>query len=163
MSGEVRFRSIKTEIRVLGLSRCVPDPKNPDGLVIVGVVYRGRLWLDGVIWTRIPVDGRNATEKIAAMITNSPHHKQLRVIVTERLTLKDHDLLNQEMLFKMTGLPVITLAKGMEKGKIVKQISTMGISQDDTLKVIEVSSTAGAMPEALRAADLIAVCLTKLA
>lgn len=154
MAGEVRFRSIKSEIRVLGLSHQVQDPKDR-GRIFVGVVYRGSSWLDGVMWTKIQVGGKDATERVVTMITGSPHHKQLRVIVMERSTVARSNLLNLEELFKSTGLPVITLKKRCTRGKIVRQIMTVGISEDDAVRILEVSSTDGMTPEALRVANVV--------
>lgn len=161
MVGEVRFRSIKAEIRVLGLSNWVQDPQNRAKIIIIGVVYRGGSWLDGVMWTKIRADENDVTEMAAVMITGSPHYKQLRVIVMERLTVERSNPIHPEELFKITGLPVITLTSGQRGGKIVRQISTTGISEDDAIRIIEVSSADGITPEALRVASLIAECLTK--
>jgi endonuclease V-like protein UPF0215 family len=161
MAGDVRFRSIKSEIRVLGLANFVPDPNNRERLIAVGVVYRGRLWFDGVMWTSIRYSERDATERIATMITSSPHHKQLRVIVMERRTARDSHSINLGDLFKLTGLPVIMLMKETNREGVTGRILTAGISKDDATKIIEVNSAVRATPEALRVATMIAKRLTQ--
>jgi len=67
-----RFRSIKFEIRVLGVDDGVFIPHSKGLVDVVGVVFRGGYWLDGVMRTEIEVDGLDATEKIASMIIESP-------------------------------------------------------------------------------------------
>lgn len=107
----MKFRSIKPEIRVLGIDDgdFVPHTK---GLVdVVGVVYRGGYWLDGVMRTEIEVDGVDATEKIATMITGSPHHDQLRVVVLDGVTFAGFNVVDIKELFKKAGLPVIAIVR----------------------------------------------------
>jgi len=107
----VKFRCIKPEIRVLGIDdgNFVPHTK---GLVyIVGVVYRGGYWLEGVMRTEIEVDGMDATEKIAAMIKNSPHYDQLRVIMLDGITFAGFNVIDIKKLFEMVKLPVIAIVR----------------------------------------------------
>jgi len=162
MTGEVRFRSIKSEIRVFGLSNFVSDPKNRGKSIVVGVVYRGRLWIDGVMWTSIRDGEVDATKRVATMITSSPHRKQLRVIVTEKRTVEGAHPINLGDLFKLTGLPVIVLTRGLKWDRLIDQILTAGINKDDAARIIKMSSATGTTPEALRVANMIAKCLTKL-
>jgi endonuclease V-like protein UPF0215 family len=106
-----RFRIVKPEIRVLGIDdgSFVPHVK---GLVtIVGVVFRGGYWLDGVLTTKVEVDGLDATEKIASMIVDSPHHKQLRVIMTNGVTFAGFNVLDIRRLNEETRLPVLAITR----------------------------------------------------
>ncbi|RLI47413.1 hypothetical protein DRO69_00590 [Candidatus Bathyarchaeota archaeon] len=113
MSSEktVRFRSVKPEIRVLGVDDGVFVPHTKGMVDVVGVVYRGGYWLDGVMRTEVEVDGTDATEKIAAMIKRSPHYDQLRVVVLNGVTLAGFNVVDIKKLFKMIGLPVIAVTR----------------------------------------------------
>ncbi len=107
----VKFRSIKPEIRVLGVDDgdFVPRAK---GLVnVVGVVYRGGYWLEGVMRTQIEVDGMDATEKIASMIRNSPHYDQIRVIILDGITFAGFNVIDIKRLFEMAKLPVVAIVR----------------------------------------------------
>jgi len=82
------------------------------GLVdVVGVVYRGGYWLDGVMRTQVEVDGTDATEKIVAMIVSSPHYKQLRVVVLDGVTFAGFNVIDIKELFKRVKLPIITITR----------------------------------------------------
>ena len=105
----MKFRSIKPEIRVLGIDDGVFVPHTKGVVDVVGVVYRGGYWLDGVMRTEIEVDGVDATEKIAAMITGSPHYDQLRVVVLDGVTFAGFNVVDIQELFKKVGLPVIAI------------------------------------------------------
>ena len=108
---EKRFRSVKREIRVLGVDDGVFVPQKRGKALIVGVVYRGGLWLDGVMHTEIEVDGLDATEKIASMIKSSPHYAQLRVIMLNGLTFAGFNVVDIKRLYGETGLPVIVVSR----------------------------------------------------
>ena len=106
-----KFRQIKPEIRILGIDDSVFTPRTKGKADIVGVVYRGGQWLDGIMRTQIEIDGLDATEKIATMIKNSPHYKQIRVIMLDGITFAGFNIVNIKELFQKTGLPVITVTR----------------------------------------------------
>jgi len=78
---------------------------------VVGVVFRGGYWLDGVMHTTIAADGFDATEKIASMITESPHYRQLRVVMLNGVTFAGFNIVDVKTLNAATKLPVITVTR----------------------------------------------------
>ncbi len=105
------FGVIKSEIRVLGVDDGVFVPHVPVLVPVVGVVFRGGYWIDGVMHTDILVDGFDATEKIGAMITDSPHRKQLRMIMLNGITFGGFNVVDLKALNTATGLPVIAVTR----------------------------------------------------
>jgi endonuclease V-like protein UPF0215 family len=89
---------IKPEIRVLGVDDGVFKPHTKGFVPVVGVVFRGGYWLDGVMHTKVKVDGLEATKKIASMIRNSPHYKQLRVIMLNGVTIAGFNVVDIKRL-----------------------------------------------------------------
>ncbi|MEM3702913.1 MAG: DUF99 family protein [Candidatus Bathyarchaeia archaeon] len=106
-----KLRVIKPEIRVLGVDDGIFKPHTRGFVPIVGVVFRGGYWLDGVMHTRVRVDGFEATDRIASMIKNSPHHKQLRVIMLNGITFAGFNIVDIKRLNADTGLPVIAVTR----------------------------------------------------
>jgi endonuclease V-like protein UPF0215 family len=106
-----KFRAIKPEIRVLGVDDGVSIPGIKGLVPVVGVVFRGGYWLDGVMYTRVGVDGFDATRKIASMILNSPHYKQLRVIMLDGITFAGFNVVDIRKLNTETELPVVAVAR----------------------------------------------------
>lgn len=106
-----KFRVIKPEIRVLGVDDGVFTPHLKGLVPVVGVVFRGGYWLDGVMHTKVEVDGFDATEKIAFMIIDSPHYKQLRVIMLNGITFAGFNVVNIKELNKEVKLPVIAVTR----------------------------------------------------
>ena len=105
------FRVVKPEIRVLGVDDGVFTPHVEAWVPVVGVVFRGGYWLDGVMHTKIAVDGFDATEKIASMITGSPHCRQLRVIMLNGITFGGFNVVDIKALHAETKLPVIAVTR----------------------------------------------------
>ena len=106
-----RFHVIKPEIRVLGIDDGAFIPHVKGQVPVIGVVFRGGYWLDGVMHTEIAVDGFDATEKISAMVTSSPHYKQVRVIMLSGITFAGFNVVDVESLYGTTRLPVITVTR----------------------------------------------------
>ena len=111
MSGQKDFRVIKPEIRVLGIDDGKFTPHTKGSAIVVGVVFRGGCWLDGVLHTRIEIDGLDATEQIAAMINGSPHRKQLRLVMLSGITFAGFNIVDIKKLNMTTTLPVLALTR----------------------------------------------------
>ena len=125
------FRVIKPEIRVLGVDDGPFIPHTKGQVPVIGVVFRGGYWLDGVLHTKIAVDGFDATEKIVSMITSSPHYKQLRVIMLNGVTFAGFNIVNIKTLNAATKLPVITVTREKpDFEKIHKALKNLPKSQE---------------------------------
>jgi endonuclease V-like protein UPF0215 family len=107
----VKIRCVKPEIRILGIDDGGFQPHTKGMVDVVGVVFRGGCWLDGVMRTEVEIDGMDATEKLASMIMDSPHYDQLRVVVLNGVTLGGFNVVDLKKLFDKTGLPVIAVAR----------------------------------------------------
>jgi endonuclease V-like protein UPF0215 family len=116
-----RFRVIKPEIRVLGVDDGAFVPHSRSYAVIVGVVFRGGYWLDGVMSTRAEVDGFDATERIASMITSSAHFKQLRVVMLNGVTFAGFNIVDIKELNAIIRLPVIAVTRDKPDLKEIKK------------------------------------------
>lgn len=106
-----RFRCIKREIRVLGIDDGVFAPHTRGEVGVVGVVYRGGYWFDGIMRTEVTIDGMDATKKIAAMIKDSPHYDQLRVVVLDGVTVAGFNVVDIKELYKKVDRPVIAVTR----------------------------------------------------
>jgi len=107
----VRFRGIKPEIRILGVDDGAFAPHTTGKADVVGVVFRGGRWLDGVMRTKVTVDGLDATDKISGMIIKSPHYEQLRVLMLSGITFAGFNVVDIRELFESTSIPVIALTR----------------------------------------------------
>ena len=106
-----RFRVIKPEIRVVGVDDGIFTPHVKGLVSVIGVVFRGGYWFDGIMRTEVHVDGFDATRKIVSMILNSPHYKQLRVVMLNGVTFAGFNVVDIRKLYQKTRLPVITVTR----------------------------------------------------
>ena len=111
---------IKEEVRIIGFDDA-PFEKNKKGMLpIVGVVYRGGKIFDGMLFTKVEIDGMDATDKISEIINSSRHKKQLKVIMLDGITVGGFNLIDLKELNKRTGLPVIAINRKLPDIEKVK-------------------------------------------
>jgi len=106
-----KFRVIKHEIRIVGVDDGVFTPHTKGSADVIGVVFRGGYWLDGVMKTEITIDGMDATAKIAGMISASPHYAQIRAIMLDGVTFAGFNVVDIGTLSALTKLPVIAVTR----------------------------------------------------
>ena len=106
----IKFYEIKKEVRILGIDDASFNLFCDEKTILVGAIFRGGLWLDGVLKTEIEVDGNDATEKIIEMV-KSTKHKDVRVIMLDGITFGGFNVANIKKIFGETGLGVIAVVR----------------------------------------------------
>lgn len=109
---KVKFYRIKEEVRILGIDDAPFSFEKDDSCMLIGTVFRGGEWLDGVLRTEVEVDGRDSTEKVVDMVKKCKF-KDLRVIMLDGLGFAGFNLVDIEELFQKTTLPVIVIVRRM--------------------------------------------------
>lgn len=102
------LRSVKSEIRILGWDDA-PFTFEQKKTILVGVVCRGGTQVDGVMTTRIEVDGTDVTEKLIKAVNRTPHKDQIRVIMLDGITFGGFNVVDIGELHKKTKLPVVVV------------------------------------------------------
>jgi len=128
---------IKKEIRIIAWDDCAFRFEQKR-VLIVGVVFRGGSFLDGMLSTSIDKDGLDATEKIAKSILKSRHYDQLSLIMLDGITLAGFNLVDIKKLNKKTKLPVIAVQR--KKPDMAKFKKTMKIFKDYKKRLAVVSN-----------------------
>jgi endonuclease V-like protein UPF0215 family len=108
---EVKFWQIKPEIRILGVDDGPFEPKSKGEVPLVGAVFRGGRWLEGVLKTHIERDGTDVTGRLIDMINRSRHRGQLRVLMTDGATFAGFNVLDAKEVFRKTGIPIIVISR----------------------------------------------------
>ena len=107
----VKFWQIKPEIRILGVDDGPFEPGWKGEVPLVGTVFRGGRWLEGVLRTQIEKDGTDVTERLIEMVNRSRHRGQLRILMTDGATFGGFNVLDAKEVFRKTGLPVIVVSR----------------------------------------------------
>ena len=116
-----KFRKIKQEIRILGIDDAPFTPWTKKKVMVIGTVFRGGNWLDGILRTYILVDGSDATDNITRMINNSRHKDQLRVIMLDGVTFAGFNVVNIKELFEATEIPVVVIIRKSPRFEKIKE------------------------------------------
>ena len=101
---------MKPEIRIVAWDDCAFSFEQKR-VLIIGAVFRGASFLDGMLSTRIEKDGNDATERIADAILNSRHYDQLSYIMLNGITLAGFNVVDIRELNRRTKLPVIAVQR----------------------------------------------------
>jgi endonuclease V-like protein UPF0215 family len=170
---------MKKGIRILGISDGFSQDRDPKRATeVIGVVFRGGHWLEGVM--RIPMrrNGVNPTDQIARMITSSPYSEQIRLIMTDGIIFGNHSVVDIGSLNNKTSIPVIAVSRRTKGTKLLKgvgepmsilltskkkplQIYRVGLDSADAKSVVKMSCTID-IPEPIRVARLFASTFNRL-
>jgi len=103
---------LKSNIRILGVDDAPFDLREKGGKVkVVGVVVRGANYLEGVLTTRVGIDGSDANMNLAVMINGSRFKKQLRVVMLDGIALGGFNVVDIQRLSRETGLAVVAVTR----------------------------------------------------
>lgn len=183
----------KSEIRILGFDDA-PFSAKDRTVPVIGVIYRGGKYPDGMLRTDVDVDGLDATDKLTEIINSTRHKQQLKVLMLDGITLGGFNIVDIKQLHEKTHLPVVVINrkhpnladvekalknfKDYEKrwkmilnaGKIKscslknnKKVyyQSIGLTDEETEEIIQLSCINSQIPEALRVAHLIATAIVK--
>lgn len=173
----------KKEIRVIGIDDSPFRKFVKKDILVVGTIFRGGSWLDGLLSTKVRIDGNNGTKKLIEMINKSKFKVQLRAILLDGIALGGFNIIDILKLYEKTKIPVIVVVRRMpdietikrtlvkirqakkikliEKAGEVKKINNIyiqfrGLSLQMAKEILNITCTRSYIPEPIRAAHLIA-------
>ena len=171
------------EIRVIGIDDSPFDKFRQKDALVVGVIMRGGSWIEGILSTRVDVDGANATDKIIQMINICKFKPQLQCIFLNGIAVAGFNVIDIRKLNNKTGLPVVIIIRNMpdiqkikralirlksknniklieKAGKVVKInnvfVQLAGIKEYEAREILGIVCTRSLLPEPLRLAHIIA-------
>ena len=110
---------MKHQIRILGIDDA-PFTFQDTSTAIIGVVMRGGEYIECVLKNQISIDGDDATQICSAMINNTKHKKQLKVIMLDGVTLGGFNVIDTQTLYEETRLPILTITRDKPDFQTIK-------------------------------------------
>ena len=177
----------KKEIRVLGIDDAPFDKFKKGNVLVVGTMYRGGQWIDGILSTKIAIDGNDSTSKLINMINKSKFKPQLQCIILDGIALGGFNIIDINELNKKTRIPVLVVIRIMpdfkkiqaalkklkkpgkyklieKAGKVHKlgkvYVQVAGLKLEQAKQILKVTCTHSLLPEPIRVAHLIAAGVT---
>ena len=161
---------LKRETRILGLSGAVTK----DVTIIVGVVYRGGAWLDGIV-TTVVEENQSYSRELERTIRSTKQFSQLHaVILSPELRLSQQAVTDLHKRIRIPILVITKIVKGRNEGghasgrarinHIVNGrhvlLTAVGAPKDDAKRLFEIGCSQGSqIPEAVRVARILSLRL----
>ncbi len=101
---------MKTQSRILGVDDA-PFKFTDEHVPVVGVVVRAPSYVEGVLTTRVHVDGADATEALASAINRSRYQRGLALALLDGAALGGFNVVDIDALHVSTGVPVATVTR----------------------------------------------------
>ena len=173
----------KREIRTLGIDDSPFKKFKKGSILVVGTIFRGGTLLDGLLTTKVSIDGNNSTEKLIEMTNKSKFKPQLRCILLNGIAVAGFNVIDIQELNKKTKIPVIVVIRKYpnfkkieetlkkinkhKKYKLIQKagpvekvgkiyIQRKGITKKKAEEILKLTCTRSLIPEPIRVAHLIA-------
>ncbi len=101
---------MKAQARLLGIDDA-PFTFGDAETEVVGVVVRAPGYVEGVMTTRVAVDGRDANARLAAMIQRSRFREAVTLILIDGAALGGFNVVDIDALSKAVRVPVATVTR----------------------------------------------------
>lgn len=123
------MRDIKDEIRILGVDDA-PFEFEQDRTKIIGSVFRGGKFLEGIIIKEVEIDGFDSTGRIIEMAMDSRHKDQLKVILLDGVTVAGFNVIDLDKVADETGLQVLAVSRRKpDKEKFLEALENVSDSE----------------------------------
>lgn len=101
---------MKRDVRFLGVDDG-PFTFTDREVRVVGVVTRGAAYVEGVLSTRVEVDGSDATARLVEMIEGTRFRPTLHAVFLNGATLGGFNVVDLDAVHEATGLPVLSVVR----------------------------------------------------
>jgi len=174
---------MKPEIRVIGLDDSPFKQHKKDNTLVIGTIFRGGNFLDGIISTKVSIDGNNSTDKLIKLINNTKFKPQLRCIMLDGIAFGGFNIIDIQKLHKKTKIPVMVIMrkqpnmkaiesalkkiKKYNKFKLIEKagppikinniyVQFKGITKKQAEEILKITCTHSYIPEPIRVSHIIA-------
>jgi len=175
---------MKNEIRILGIDDGPFVRGERKNVLVVGTIFRGGHFMDGLLSMMVRQDGNNATPQLITMVSKCKFKPQLQCMLLNGIAFGGFNVVDVKKVWEQTKIPVICVIRAMPDFKKIKQALShvsqhekkwklfleappikkighvycqwIGITEEKVYKIIAISTTHGKIPEPLRIAHIIA-------
>ena len=175
--------------RVLGIDDAPFERDVQKSVPVIGVLYRGNQFLEGLVATKVRQDGWDSTKKLLELIREGRFGNQIEAILLKGIAVGGFNVVDVRTLSEKLKKPVVVvmrkrpdleaMRKALENlpnpkkrwdliqraGEIVAADRLFcqfhGITPKEAQKLLRVTTTRGTLPEALRVAHIIASGLAR--
>jgi len=174
---------MKQEIRLIGIDDAPFNKSKKGNVLVVATFFRGGSFLEGILSTKVRIDGKDSTNKLVRLINTSKFKPQIKAVLLNGIALGGFNVIDIQKLSKMLKIPVIVVIRNypdfekiksalikikkeskfklIEKaGKVEKIgkifIQVAGICLEEAKQILKISCTRSFIPEPIRISHIIA-------
>ncbi len=103
---------MKPHIRVLGIDDS-PFSFSDSKVTVIGVVMRVPGYVEGVMHSRLTIDGEDGNDVLTRMINSSRYKEQLRLVMLDGIAMGGFNVIDIEALNQATGLPIASVTRDL--------------------------------------------------
>ncbi|MGM0405397.1 MAG: DUF99 family protein [Thermoplasmatota archaeon] len=129
---------MKQKLRVIGIDDA-PFKFEDEDVLVVGSVVRAPNYLEGILSTRVKVDGVDATDQLIQMISSSRFAEQPYMIMTDGAALGGFNLIDLKKLWEETGIPAVSISRNEPNFVKIKKAMENHLSDWEN-KFVKISS-----------------------
>jgi len=130
---------MKKEIRCIGIDDAPFDKFSDKEVLVVGTIYRGGSFMDGVLSTKVTVDGEDSTEKIVDMINKSKFKPHLQFIFLDGIAVGGFNIIDIRELYEKTNIPVIVVVRRKPDIEEIKR-TLIKLKKDNKIEILDKAS-----------------------
>jgi uncharacterized protein len=101
---------LKPHVRVLGIDDS-PFSFSDSKVTVIGVVMRLPNYVEGVMHSRLTMDGEDGNVVLARMINSSRYKEQLRLVMLDGVAMGGFNVIDIKALNKETSLPIASVTR----------------------------------------------------
>jgi endonuclease V-like protein UPF0215 family len=101
---------MKDEVRIIAWDDCAFSFSDKR-VRLVGPIFRGGKFMDGLLSTEIAKDGLDVTDKICSVLLESRSYDQLSLVMLDGISFGGLNIVDIKAIKKNTGLPVIAVTR----------------------------------------------------
>lgn len=101
---------MKAKSRFLGIDDA-PFRFSDETVPVVGVVVQAPSYIEGVLTTLAEVDGHDATDRIAIMVSTSRYREGLAMVLLDGAAVGGFNVVDVDALSKVIDRPVVTITR----------------------------------------------------
>lgn len=176
---------MKRDVRFLGIDDG-PFVRGDESTRLIGVATRGPGYVEGVLSSRIGVDGTDATKRIRMLLVRSRFRSMIRCVFFNGIFVGGLNVVDLDHLYERINIPLIAITRRAprpdrveaairkafaEPEPVLERVARLspkkvpghrlwgvvrGVTMRDAGRIIESATVRGTIPEALRLAHVIA-------
>jgi endonuclease V-like protein UPF0215 family len=129
--------NVKRQVRVLGIDDS-PFTFQTQRALVVGVVARLPMYIEGIMRTEVDVDGTDANDAILEMVRRSRYREQIRLIMFDGVAVGGFNVVDIDRIYRESGIPCATVTRSMpDTEKMESALRTYFPDWEERLKVIK--------------------------